>query len=78
MTEDVTGKAKGGIARAQSLSPERRRQIAIDAARKRWTPPPGTPANAIPSEAGPELFAKLTGVLELGGSRARRVHFEQW
>ena len=65
--DDPSGKAKGGVARAKSLSADRRRQIAVEAARKRWNPPPGTPANAMPATAGPELFAKLTGILELGG-----------
>lgn len=66
--DEPTGKAKGGVARAKSLSAERRRQIAVEAAKKRWTP--GTPANAIPAADGstPELFAKLPGILDLGGS----------
>src|SRR5579872_2364208 len=65
--DEVSGKAKGGVARAKSLSAERRREIAVEAARKRWTPPPGTPANAIPAAQALELFVKLPGVLELGG-----------
>jgi P63C domain len=36
MSEDVTGKAKGGFARAESLSPEKRAAIAKRAALKRW------------------------------------------
>ena len=58
------------MARAKSLSAERRRQIASQAAKKRWQPPPGTPANAIPAADGsaPDLFAKLPGILDLGGS----------
>src|ERR1700724_2272618 len=65
---DSAGKAKGGVARAKSLTPERRSEIAREAALKRWTPPPGTLANAMPTGTEPELFAKLPGVLELGGS----------
>src|SRR4051794_5635595 len=42
---EPTGKAKGGLARAQSLTAERRRQIAVQAAAKRWNPP-DTPAKA--------------------------------
>lgn len=38
------GGRKGGLARAASLTPERRREIARDAAHKRWNtePPPPT------------------------------------
>ncbi len=36
MSEDVSGKSKGGIARAQSLTPGERTLIARNAARKRW------------------------------------------
>ena len=32
------GGIKGGVSRATALSPERRREIARAAARKRWTP----------------------------------------
>jgi P63C domain len=69
MDEEASGKAKGGVARAKSLSAERRSEIAKQAAQKRWTTP-GTPANAMPSPDGtvPELFAKLPGVLDLGGA----------
>ena len=34
------GGLKGGVARAQSLSPERRREIAINAAKARWDTSP--------------------------------------
>ena len=37
MTEEITGKAKGGIARAAKLTPEDRKEIAQKAARKRWS-----------------------------------------
>lgn len=36
MDEKITGKAKGGAARAASLSPERKREIAQEAANRRW------------------------------------------
>lgn len=36
MSEDVTGKAKGGFARAEVLSPEKRSEIAKQAAAARW------------------------------------------
>lgn len=55
MTEEAIGKAKGGIARAKSLTAERRRQIATDAAQKRWAAP-GTPANALPAPDGTTLI----------------------
>ncbi len=35
MTDDLPGR-KGGKARAQNLTPERRREIAVDGAKKRW------------------------------------------
>lgn len=36
MRDDTSGKARGGIARAQALSPEERRRIALKAAEARW------------------------------------------
>jgi hypothetical protein len=36
MSDELTGKAKGGLARAEALSPEQRRQIAVKAAEARW------------------------------------------
>jgi len=38
MAEEVTGKAKGGKARAEKLTPQIRREIAIKAATERWNP----------------------------------------
>lgn len=37
MSEDVTPKAKGGFARAEALSPSRRKEIAEQAAKARWS-----------------------------------------
>lgn len=37
MAEEITGKAKGGIARAAKLTPEARKDIAQKAAKKRWS-----------------------------------------
>lgn len=37
MTENVTGRAKGGVARANSLDPEKRAEIASKAAKARWS-----------------------------------------
>jgi P63C domain len=56
-----TPQSQGGEARAKSLTAERRREIAVKAATKRWIP-----ANAMPAPE-PGLFAKLPGVLALGG-----------
>lgn len=39
MTDETEGKAKGGIARAEALSPEERSEIARKAARARWEGP---------------------------------------
>jgi len=36
MDDEITGRAKGGLARAQALSPEKRRESAQKAARARW------------------------------------------
>ncbi len=53
MEGEVTGKAKGARARADSLSPEERRAIAKKAARARWD--------------GPKLKATHEGAITLGG-----------
>src|ERR1700730_15657349 len=34
--DEVTGKAKGGVARAEALSPDKRKEIAKKAAATRW------------------------------------------
>ncbi len=36
MADRITGKAKGGVARAEALTPEQRKEIAANAARARW------------------------------------------
>jgi hypothetical protein len=49
------GGMKGGKARAEKLSPERRKQIAREAAAKRWGTKPGAPGHqAVEPEAPPE------------------------
>lgn len=58
-----TPQGKGGKARAEMLSPERRSEIAREAARKRWTP-----VNAMPGDPDSGLFAKHAGLLNLGGA----------
>ncbi len=56
MEEDIKGKAIGGHARADSLTPERRKEIAQNAAIARWSSP--TTPDGIP-------VAKYEGVLEI-------------
>lgn len=56
------GKAKGGIARARSLTPQQRKELASKAAKARWARPQVLP----PSQALPT--AEYKGVLELGGA----------
>ena len=53
MSDQPTGKAKGGIARAEALSPEQRRQIALKAAEARWG---GRPARATHKGSFEEEF----------------------
>jgi hypothetical protein len=57
--DDVTGRAKGGVARALSMSKEERRSAASKAARARWTPAPAKPPG--------RPLAIYKGVLDLGG-----------
>src|ERR1700689_2062586 len=38
MSEEISGKAKGGLARAEVLSPEQRTEIAKKGALARWSP----------------------------------------
>ena len=66
MTEDdkdPIGRAKGGVARAEKLSPEQRSQIASEAARQRWT----QRIEATPDM--PKVLEGYSNVLELGGAR---------
>ncbi len=60
---DESAQERGGKARAAKLTPERRRQIAAEAARRRWAP-----TNFMASAMPAALFAKHVGVLDLGGS----------
>jgi len=47
MEEEITGKAKGGKARAEKLTPEERKEIAKRAALVRWRPPEGVLPEAV-------------------------------
>jgi hypothetical protein len=60
---DESNQSKGGKARKESLTPERRSEIAKAAAAKRWAP--GNFASALEPTTP---FAKHAGTLELGGS----------
>lgn len=45
MNDEIHGRAKGGIARAEALSSERRSEIARKAAENRWKHPRGKNIN---------------------------------
>ena len=57
-----SGRSKGGKTRAEKLS-ERRKEIASEAAKKRWAP-----GNFAPDAPPAPLFAKHAGALDLGGA----------
>src|SRR6266540_3399171 len=56
------GKAKGGLARAASLTPEQRREIATEAAHKRWAQRPAKMTDSMP-----RALPGFKAVLDLGG-----------
>lgn len=61
MSADPKGRAKGGLARAAKLSPERRREIARQAAAARWSgASPARPRKANPDVALRRDAAKLS------------------
>src|ERR1700730_1745144 len=64
----VFGKTAMSLAGSRALSPKRRRQIAVEAAQTQWA---AEQERWIPvkSPSAAELFAKLPGVLDLGGSQ---------
>lgn len=69
MNEETSGKAKGGKARAKSLSPERRREIAKEAGQARWRRSAMGMADVIQAAEGDRLpIAKYRGVLDLLGT----------
>lgn len=62
--------SKGGKARADKLTPERRRAIAAKAAAMRWAKPPemgAAPDNGGDENLPPSPFAKFRGQIDLGG-----------
>ena len=62
----ITGKAKGGSARAASLTPEQRSNIAKTAARARWSKPVLQPSS---TNQLPRALSGYQGVLNLGGMK---------
>ncbi len=61
--DDTEGRARGGKARAEKLSPEERSQIASDAARARWR------NRELPSPDMPTIIEGYSSYLELEGVR---------
>jgi hypothetical protein len=61
--EKIEGRAKGGVARAEALTPEERSQIASEAAKQRW-------ANRVePTADMPRVLEGYSNVLTLGGTK---------
>lgn len=64
---EPTGKARGGRARAEALSPERRAEIAAGAARARWAGAVNvvpTPPLTVPSQAVMKFYGQIEMRLE--------------
>ena len=59
--DEVTGRAKGGAARARSLDPARRSEIASNAAKKRWTD------REQAGTAMPKVLGGYAGTVSLAG-----------
>ena len=81
----ITGKAKGGYARAESLTPDQRREIARRAAASRWSgdlpkathegdfPLGGTSISAAVLEDGRRVITQATLLRALGRSRSPKA-----
>jgi hypothetical protein len=63
MGDDISGKAKGGFARADVLSPEKRKEIASQAARARWK------AKGVADAVTPHVLESFKSVLSIAGSK---------
>jgi hypothetical protein len=63
MSDEAEGRAKGGIARAESLSPEDRSRIASEAAKRRWASRPEPTADM------PRVLEEYSNVLMLAGTK---------
>jgi hypothetical protein len=63
MDDDVFGRARGGRARAEKLSPDQRSLIASEAAKKRWA------NNRQPTPEMPRVLEGYTNTLDLAGTK---------
>lgn len=63
MTDEPEGRAKGGLARAEALSPEVRSKIASEAAKARWA------QRAQPTADMPKVIEGYSNVVDLGGTK---------
>jgi hypothetical protein len=61
--DEVLGRAKGGLARAEALTAEERSQIASTAARRRWE------SRLEPTPEMPRVLEGYSNVLDLGGTK---------
>jgi hypothetical protein len=62
MSDEVTGRARGGKARAERLSPEQRREIASEAAKKRWS-------QRAETSGGARVLEGYSAVVNIGGMK---------
>lgn len=63
MSEDIEGRARGGYARAEALSPEERSNIASAAAKRRWE------KRVEPEPNMPRVIEGYSNVVNLGGTK---------
>lgn len=63
MSEEVEGRAKGGVARAEALSKEERSKIASEAAKARWA------HRVEPTPDMPRVIEGYSNVVDLGGTK---------
>lgn len=61
--DEPEGRAKGGVARAEALSPEERSRIASEAAKRRWE------NRKQPTADMPRVLEGYSSVLDLGGTK---------
>ena len=64
--ENQTGRARGGFARAAKLTPEKRSEIASEAAKARWAE---REESIIPKDALPSVLEGYSNVLDLAGTK---------
>lgn len=61
--DETEGRARGGYARAEALSPEERSKIASEAAKRRWE------SRIEPTEDMPRVLEGYSNVVDLGGTK---------